>query len=38
MQEGFNSPGRIDLTGVDVLECVIQVEMANAHNLREWFL
>jgi hypothetical protein len=36
--EGFSSPAHIELTGVDMLQCIVQIEMANAQNLREWFL
>jgi hypothetical protein len=36
--EGFSSQEQIELSGVDTLQCVIQIEMANAQNLREWFL
>jgi hypothetical protein len=36
--EMFYTSTNINTAGVDILECVIQIEMANAASLREWFL
>lgn len=38
LNEGFCTVANIDTDGIDVLECVVQIEIANAASLREWFL